>query len=85
VEFDHRTLDRHSVGQMKYGAFSFLEKDMIEEAILEALDFANYMRYAFIKLRMIQMALAEDPRIEKLADGEGNITIGVDSFKGSGS
>lgn len=80
-EFDARTLERHEVGQKKYGEFSFLEKDMFEEAILECLDTANYMRYQYIKLRMIQMALASDPRLTELADADGNVIIDLSSFQ----
>lgn len=81
-EFDQKTLERHELGQDKYGKFSFLGKDMFEEAILECLDTANYMRYQYIKLRMLQMAIASDPRVAALANTEGDITIGVESFKG---
>lgn len=81
VEFDIQSQERHEFGQKKYGAFSFLGKDMIEEAIYELLDMSNYARYQFIKLRMIQMYLANDPRIVGLADSEGNINIGIGSFK----
>lgn len=80
-EFDAQTIARHEVGQKKYGEFSFLEKDMIQEALFECLDTANYMRYQYIKLRMIQMALASDPRLAQLADAEGNVTIGLNSFQ----
>lgn len=80
AEFDDMCAERHTTGQLKYGQFSFLEKDMINEALAEITDFANYMRYAFIKLRLLQMALASDPRVEALATTEGDITIGVESF-----
>lgn len=83
ADFDIVCMDRHQLGQDKYGPFSFLGKDMIEEAIAEIIDMSNYARYQYIKLRMLQMYLAQDPRIAQLADAEGNITIGVDSFKGS--
>lgn len=82
-EFDEKCIERHEFGQDKYGPFSFLGKDMIGEALLECLDTSNYMRYQYIKLRMIQLYLAQDPRLKDLADAEGNITIGADSFKGS--
>jgi hypothetical protein len=81
VEFDNRSLERHEFGQDKYGKFSFLEKDMFEEAIFECLDTSNYMRYQFIKLRMLQMMIASDPRVIALADSDGNVNIGADSFK----
>jgi len=82
-EFDEKCIERHEFGQEKYGPFSFLGKDMIQEALLECLDTANYMRYQYIKLRMVQLYLAQDPRLAGLADSEGNITIGAESFKGA--
>jgi hypothetical protein len=82
-EFDAATLERHKVGQDKYGPLSFLGKDMFEEAIFELLDCANYMRYQYIKLRMIQIALSQDPRLKEYADRNDDITIGIGSFKGA--
>ncbi len=81
IEFDAQSVERHAFGQAKYGPFSFLGKDMIQEAIFETIDTSNYMRYQYIKLRMIQMYLAQDPRLAFLADADGDITIGPDSFK----
>lgn len=77
AEYDRRLVERHEAGQEKYGTFSFLEKDMIEEALQELLDFSNYMRYGYIKLRMTQLALSEDPRLQ---DAE-MPTIGAHSFR----
>lgn len=83
VEFDHLCDERHRKGQREYGAFSFLEKDMIEEAINEIVDGSNYFRYMFIKLRLIQIALSEDPRLEQFVADE-EMSIGLDSFHTSG-
>lgn len=59
-EFDHRVIDRHKAGAEKYGPFAFFNKDMFEEACQEVLDLANYARYAYIKLRLTQLQIAED-------------------------
>jgi hypothetical protein len=83
TEFDEQALQRHIFGQEKYGTFTFLEKDIFQEALYEILDMANYARYQYIKIRMLQMALAADPRIAKFQDDAGEITIGVNSFKGN--
>lgn len=83
MAFDTETLERHELGQQKYGAFSFLEKDMLQEAIYEVLDMANYARYQYIKLRMLQLYLANDPSLAKFVDDQGEIVIGTDSFKRS--
>lgn len=82
AEFDEMAVERHNFGRQKYGELTWLEKDIMQEAMYELLDMANYARYQYIKLRMLQMAIAEDPRLEKLEDADGNITIGVGSFKG---
>lgn len=79
-EFDEFTQARHEVGQEKYGTFSFLEKDIFQEALMEIADCANYMRYQYIKLRMLQMAIASDPRVEDLKAEDGSVSIGINSF-----
>lgn len=78
AEFDSLCVKRHVEGQKKYGTFSFLGKDMMEEAIAELIDGSNYLRYQFIKLRMIQMMLAKDPSIAALGD---EVTLGAQSFR----
>lgn len=84
-EFDEMCAARHTTGQQKYGAFTFLEKDMIDEALAEITDFANYMRYMFIKLRLLQAGIASDPRVQAITNDEGIATIGIDSFHPNGS
>lgn len=60
AEFDHRVAGRHVDGAAKYGPFAFFNKDMFEEAMQEILDNANYCRYAYIKLRLTQLQIAEE-------------------------
>jgi hypothetical protein len=79
-EFDTRTVERHERGEEKYGPFKWLSADLIEELLQELLDTANYGRYHYIKLRMLQMYLAKDERLQNLFDTEGQMYIGVDSF-----
>jgi len=78
-EFDHLVISRHNEGGVKYGAFSFMGKNMYEEAAAELADLCNYARYAYIKLRLIEMQTADlisdAPAEQKLLHG----------FKPSGS
>lgn len=59
-EFDARTQERHLMGEKKYGAGTWLGIDTIEMAIEEVLDLANYIRFSYIKLRMLQDAVGAD-------------------------
>jgi len=83
-EFDQRCFERHEMGQKKYGPNTFLNVDSIEMAIEELIDLENYVRYTFIKLRMLQAQL---PTV--LADGstarpiQGNEMMGKDALKRS--
>lgn len=43
--------NRHMAGQKKYGEFSFLHRDMQEDAVDELLDAMNYMMYLIIKIK----------------------------------
>jgi hypothetical protein len=54
AEFDQRCLERHEMGVKKYGPVSFLNVDSLEMAIEEIIDLENYIRYTFVKLRMLQ-------------------------------
>jgi len=72
-EFDHLVITRHNEGADKYGPFSFMGKNMYEEAAAELADLCNYARYAYIKLRMLEMqmadAISDAPPEEKLLHG----------------
>jgi hypothetical protein len=57
-EFDTVCADRHEMGAEKYGALKFVEKDTFQEMIEEIVDLANYARYTYIKLRMMQDYMA---------------------------
>jgi hypothetical protein len=65
-EFDAACEERHLVGAEKYGPGNFLIVDTMEEALDEIVDLANYARYTFIKLRLLQERIRE-----VIADGEG--------------
>jgi hypothetical protein len=57
-EFADMCVARHKMGEEKYGPFKFMEVDAFDEMAEELVDMANYARYNFIKLRLIQQNLA---------------------------
>ena len=59
MEFDEQTIHRHRKGGEKYGPAKFLTVDTIEEALNEVVDLANYARYTYIRLRLIQKAVMD--------------------------
>lgn len=60
IEFGNLCQQRHMDGAAKYGAFAFMGKDMIREAGEELADLANYARYAYIKLRLMELTITEN-------------------------
>lgn len=72
-EFDVLCQERHTMGAEKYGAGSFVGVDTLEMAIHEVLDLANYARYTFIRLRLLQQGMIEfvaDGSVEKPLPGK---------------
>lgn len=84
-EFHQLRTNRHGFGQEKYGKLTFLGNDVIRMMIEELADMCNYAEYQYIKLRLLQLALEEDPRIKNLSDDGKNITIGIEAFRGTGA
>lgn len=74
--FDVMTADRHDAGSEKYGPLKFLEANTVEEAMFELADLANYARYTFIKLYILNQTLDD-----KLADAEVEISLGPGAIK----
>jgi hypothetical protein len=70
-EFDTVCADRHEMGAEKYGALKFVEKDTIQEMIEELVDLANYTRYTYIKLRMMQDYMAMGAEVPQDTLGRG--------------
>ena len=64
TEFDEKTFERHQQGEEKYGPGTWLGIDTLQHAMDEVLDLANYARFTYIKLRMLQ-----DKLVEFQADG----------------
>lgn len=75
VLFDEQCNKRHEAGAAEYGPVEFLKRNTLEMAMEEVIDLANYARYTFIKLALLN----EDLSFE-VANG-GNPEIGVQSFK----
>jgi len=57
LAFENMVQDRHDMGAEKYGPVKFLELDSIQMALEEVADLANYARYTFIKLWLLQYQL----------------------------
>lgn len=65
VQFDEMVAERHKMGAEKYGPVNFLEIDSVEMAMEELADLANYARYTYIKLYIIQHYLqAVAPQVD---------------------
>jgi hypothetical protein len=59
-EFEVVCAERHDKGAEKYGPAKFLLVDTIEEALQEVADLANYARYTYIRLRLLQEAVEQN-------------------------
>lgn len=83
--FDRLCAERHEAGAVEYGAFTFLENDVVRMMLEELADTANYCRMQAVKLMLLQEAL-EVEVAEQFGSGEDveNIQIGVKAFKGVG-
>lgn len=53
-EFDNLCQQRHEMGEKKYGPGKFLDVDTMDEALMEIVDLANYARYTYVKVRLLQ-------------------------------
>jgi hypothetical protein len=80
LQFDKLCEERHAAGQKEYGEFTFLGNDVIAMMLEELADTANYCRYQYIKLMMLQSML-----VEKIGDQPQAVqNFGIGSFKGAG-
>ena len=74
--FDDMIQQRHEMGGTKYGPVAFMEIDSIEMALEEVADLANYARYTWIKLKLLQVNLSQLPEVQ---DAEQSVTLGKDA------
>ena len=69
ADFFRRQHERLEKGKEKYGEFKFFTVDTLEEAMQECLDGANYFRFMYIKLYLLQQSVnkikQEEPRIDR--------------------
>lgn len=79
--FDNMCRERHELGQQKYGEFTFLGTDTVRMLMEELADAANYSRYMFIKLGILNEYLHQ--QANEVADDSGQINIGAQAFKGT--
>ena len=86
-EFRALRQERHAVGAKEYGELTFLGNDVVRMMLEELADTANYCEYQAAKLLLLQGMLEEDERFKSLGvkDGDTEITIGVQAFKGTGA
>lgn len=59
-EYDSVCLERHELGERKYGPGTWLGIDTLQHAMDEVADLGNYARFTWIKLRMLQELLGGD-------------------------
>ena len=72
-EFDELCRKRHEQGQKEYGQFTYLEADLVSMIKEEVADAANYLRYLFIKIALMEAAIL---------DYAGQVESGTDSAPG---
>lgn len=81
AQFQKLCQDRHDIGAEKYGALTWMGNDIVRMMIEELADTVNYCHYQAIKLMLMQDVLAEE--LSEKLDGETDIQIGVQAFKGT--
>lgn len=87
-EFDILTQLRHDAGAEEYGPLAFLENNMFAFAYEEFADTANYVRFNFIKLRLVEEKLRASGidlsaiTLEDLRDND-EVPFGASSFSPS--
>lgn len=58
-EFDQVTAERHNAGAQEYGELGFLGNDLVQYALEEVADLANYARFLYIRIRILQEVARE--------------------------
>ena len=56
-KFDEMCMERHTMGQEKYGPVKFMTANTLIEAGEEVVDLANYARYTFVKLYVLNLQI----------------------------
>jgi hypothetical protein len=74
-DLDEACIQRHIKGQEKYGTFTYFDNDTIAMAMEEIADMMNYMRYTWIKLWLMQRAIAKKAQEHSASDSGGWIPL----------
>lgn len=74
-DLDETCIQRHLVGQKKYGDFTFFDADTVEMAMEEVADTMNYMRYTWIKLWLLQRSIHRIVQEHPAADTQGFVPL----------
>jgi hypothetical protein len=77
--FDALCQARHVEGQKEYGAFTFLQNDVVAMMIEELADTVNYCRMQAIKLMILQKGVVQQIGDQPIPTE----TMGMGSFKGA--
>jgi len=75
ISFEELAFDKFSETMP---SFDFLEEDVVNSMCNLLVEIANQCKLQYIKLRLLQTALAESIEVE-----DGEVSIGLDSFKGN--
>jgi len=73
--FVQRCQERLEEGRNLHGELKFFQVDTLEEAIQEVLDLANYARFTYIKLYLLQRSVSHMLQQNPYTDREGFITL----------
>ena len=68
--FDDMCIERHNQGAEEYGPAKFLENDVMLMLAEELLDAANYCRYQFIKIILLNELLNKELSDTDKKDGD---------------
>lgn len=60
LEVDQQVCKRREQGAAKYGNTTFLDYDNLQQAMDEVVDLINYARFAYVKLRLLQLGLQRE-------------------------
>lgn len=85
-EFDRICQERHEVGAQEYGAKKFLEPqtDLVKMIGEELTDMANYARYLYIRVRMMELN-ASQAGLSFLQEPQGeSVNVGPEAFTPAG-
>lgn len=58
--FEQDCVDRHEMGEEKYGSNTFVGKDTFRMAMDELVDLSNYLRYSYIQLYLMRNYFKEN-------------------------